>query len=57
MSDSTERLGQLLVRVGLLNQEQVKEILNYQAEHPDLLFGQIAIRLGYLTEAKLNEYL
>jgi hypothetical protein len=57
MPDSTERLGQLLVRMGAITQEQVEAVLEYQKEHPDLLFGQIAIRLGYITEEVLQQYL
>jgi hypothetical protein len=57
MSDSTERLGQLLVRMGALTQEQVAEILEYQKDHPDILFGQIAVKLGYITREKLDKFL
>ena len=57
MPDSTERLGELLVRMGALSQEQVEEILRYQKEHPDMLFGQIAVQRGYISEKVLQQYL
>jgi hypothetical protein len=57
MQDSTERLGEMLVRLGALSNEQVAEILSYQKEHPGMLFGQIAVQLGFLTEELLNKYL
>lgn len=57
MQDSTERLGEMLVRLGALSNEQVEEILSYQKEHPGTLFGQIAVQLGFLTEEVLNKYL
>lgn len=57
MSDSTERLGEFLVRIGVLTQQQVQEILKYQQEHPQMLFGQIAVQFGYINEEKLNLYL
>jgi len=57
MSDSTERLGELLVRMGALTQEQVKSILEYQVEHSDMLFGQIAIKLKYINREILEKYL
>lgn len=57
MPDSTERLGELLVRMGDLSQEQVGEILEYQKGHPDVLFGQIAIRKGFITDDILEKYL
>jgi len=57
MPDSTERLGELLVRLGALDQHQIDEILAYQKIHPKLRFGQIAIKLGYITMNLLKEYL
>jgi len=57
MKDSTERLGEMLVRLGALSEDQVQEILTYQKEHPGMLFGQIAVQFGYITEEKLNAYL
>jgi len=57
MTDSTKRLGELLLSLGALNQHQVSDILNYQKAHPDILFGQIGIRLGYITKDLLKEYL
>ena len=57
MSDSTERLGELLVRMGVLSEQQVGKVLEYQRQHPDILFGQIAIKLGYITDEVLNKYL
>jgi hypothetical protein len=57
MQDSTERLGELLVRMGAMSQEQVEAVLAYQKEHPDRLFGQIAVKLGFITEEVLQKYL
>ena len=57
MSDSTERLGELLVRLKILNDQQVEKILEYQKKHQDLFFGQIAVRLNDLTEEKVHGYL
>ena len=57
MSDSTERLGELMVVLGILTEQQVKEILEYQKIHSNLLFGQIAVKLNFLTEEKLRGYL
>ena len=53
--DSTERLGQLLVRMGYLNPKQVREILDYQKDYPGILFGQIAVMLGYLSRERLED--
>jgi len=56
MSDSTERFGELMVVLGVLTEQQVEEILEYQKIHSNLLFGQIAVKLNFLTEEKLREY-
>lgn len=56
MSDSTERLGELLVRLKILTELQVIKILEYQKKNSNLLFGQIAVKFGYLTEEKLHGY-
>ncbi|MDA3811159.1 MAG: hypothetical protein PF518_12625 [Spirochaetaceae bacterium] len=57
MSDSIERLGEMLQRLGALTDKQINEILNYQKENPTMLFGQIAIKLGFITNELLEKYL
>lgn len=57
MQDSTERLGELLVRLGAITPDQVDKILEYQKEHPDIRFGTIGVKLGYITTEKLAQYL
>ncbi len=49
MKDSTERFGELLFRLGAISEDNIKTILEYQKEHPDLRFGQIAVKLGFIT--------
>lgn len=56
MSDSTERLGTLLFRMGALNQKQIDDILEYQKEHKDMRFGKIAITLGYVIPTKFSAF-
>lgn len=57
MKDSTERFGELLVRLGAITEEDINIILSYQKTHPDLRFGQIAVKLGFITVEKLKKYL
>lgn len=57
MSDSTERLGEMLHRLGALSLEEIEDILSYQKDNPDILFGQIAIMKGYITRELLDKYL
>ncbi len=56
MKDSTERFGELLVRLGAITDDEVHIILDYQKEHPDLRFGQIAVKLGFITPELLGRY-
>lgn len=57
MPDSTERLGELLLRMGALKPHEISVVLNYQKKHPNMLFGQIALGLGYITMEELEKYL
>ena len=56
MKDSTERFGELLVRLGAISEEDINTVLEYQKEHPDLRFGQIAVKLGFITQELLGKY-
>ena len=56
MNDSTVRFGELLVRVGALTKEHVNDILEYQQNHPAMLFGQIAVELGYIDKKVVENY-
>ncbi len=57
MSDSTLRLGELLHRLGVITEEQINDVLEYQKDHPEILFGQIAIQKGYITRELLEKHL
>lgn len=52
-----ERIGEGLVRLGLLSQERCDEILALQAAGDKRLFGEVALALGYLDFDTLIEYL
>lgn len=49
-------LGQLLIRDGVIDDNQLKEALALQKKDKGLL-GAILIRLGYISEAQLVKYL
>ena len=57
MPDSTERLGEMLHRLGALSLEEIDDILKYQKENPDILFGRIAVMKGYITKELLDKFL
>ena len=54
-----QRIGEVLLQMRLLTQEQVDSVLAAQAAErgPKRLFGQIAVELGFLTEALLDSAL
>ena len=46
-----QRLGELMVRMNMLTQEQVDRVLEAQSEgEPRKLFGEVAVELGYASE-------
>jgi hypothetical protein len=52
-----EKIGQGLVRIGAMTQEQVEDILQRQKQGNSSLFGVMAIELGYVDPQILLEYL
>ena len=55
--DSTQRIGDFLVRIGALTQDQVAEVLGRQAGEPNRLFGQIAIEMGFISDSAIDSFL
>ncbi|MEZ6057745.1 MAG: ATPase, T2SS/T4P/T4SS family [Planctomycetaceae bacterium] len=51
------RLGQILVDLGYLNEDQLWDILEEQKQSPGEIIGQVAIRMGLVTEAQVTEAL
>ncbi len=52
-----ERIGQGLIRIGAMTEEQVKDILKRQEDNDSRLFGEIAIELGYIDDDAISKYL
>ena len=52
-----ERLGEFLVRIGVMKEEQVSSVLEEQKKQPGILFGQIAIEQGFINEEAIDKYL
>lgn len=55
--DSTQRIGDFLVRIGAMTQDQVSEVLGRQAGEPDRLFGQIALEMGLISDSAIDSFL
>ena len=50
---ASERLGDLLVREGLLTKENLAKALNEQAQHPGQRLGLTVVRLGLVPETEV----
>ncbi len=55
--DSTQRIGDFLVRIGAMTESQVAEVLDRQAEEPSRLFGEIAIEMGFINDSAVDTFL
>ena len=51
-----ERIGEFLVRIDAITEEQKEKIIKKQQEKPASLFGQIAIELGYINEDIIEKF-
>lgn len=54
---SVERIGEFLVKIGAITQEQVDLILEEQKSNPGKLFGEIAIEKGFVNDSAIERYL
>lgn len=54
---SRPQLGALAIETRRLTCRQVFAILRAQCDEPDVLFGELAVRLGYLTDDDLQQLL
>ncbi len=54
-----ERLGEALVRIGAMTEEQVKQVLLRQREQSglDKLFGEIAVELQFVDQQTIEKIL
>jgi|UniRef100_A0A7C4QNY5 type IV pilus assembly protein PilB len=51
------RIGQILVDLGYLTEDQLWDVLEEQKQSPGEVLGQVAIRMGMVTEAQVTEAL
>jgi hypothetical protein len=52
----TEKIGEFLVRIGVMKPYQVEEVLRAQKDGDDRLFGEIAIEFGYINNDAIKKY-
>ncbi len=51
------KLGQILVDLGHINDDQLWDILEEQKQSPGTVIGQVAVRMGLATQAQVTEAL
>ncbi len=51
------KLGQILVDLGYLTEDQLWDVLEEQKQSPGEVIGQVAVRMGLVTEAQVTEAL
>ncbi len=52
-----ERIGDGLVRIGAMTEEQREKILDLQDNGDVRLFGEIAVELGFVDDQAIMDYL
>jgi len=51
------KLGQILVDLGYINDDQLWDILEEQKQSPGVVIGQVAVRMGLVTQDQVTEAL
>ncbi len=52
-----ERIGEGLVRIGAMTEEQREKVLKLQEEGDARLFGEIAVDLGFINDEAIMNYI
>jgi len=52
-----EKIGEGLIRIGVMTKAQVDDVLTRQKSGDKRLFGEIAISLGYINDESIRSYL
>jgi hypothetical protein len=51
-----DKIGEFLVKIGAMTQEQVDHVLQLQAKGDKRIFGEIALDLRYLNDDAIKRY-
>jgi tetratricopeptide (TPR) repeat protein len=52
-----DRLGDILVREGVLAQRQLEQVLEHQAREPDRRVGELLVSYNFITHTELKHYI
>ncbi len=53
----SEKIGEFLVRTGVMQRYQVEDVIRAQKAGDTRLFGEIAIEFGYINNDAIKRYL
>ena len=53
----SEKIGETLVRIGAMAEQQVADILSLQKSGDERMFGEIAIEMRFIDDEVLASYL
>jgi hypothetical protein len=52
-----EKIGEFLLRIGVMAEYQLQEVLNAQKTGDSRMFGEIAIDFGYINDEVMKKYI
>jgi hypothetical protein len=52
-----EKIGEFLLRIGVMAEYQLQEVLNAQKSGDSRMFGEIAIDFGYINDEMMKKYI
>lgn len=52
-----EKIGEFLLRIGVMAEYQLQEVLNAQKSGDSRMFGEIAIDFGYINDEVMKKYI
>ncbi len=52
---AAKKIGQILVDLGYLTEDQLWDVLNEQKSRPELILGQLAITMGLVTQPQVDQ--
>ncbi len=52
---AARKLGQILVDLGYMTEDQLWDVLNEQKTRPELMLGQVAVTMGLVTDAQVDQ--
>ena len=53
----TDKIGDILIEIGAMSEEQVEDVLQQQKNGDTRIFGEIALELEYIDHNALAAYL